>query len=798
MSDGAPLTRVRPGQDWRPAADDINAFSDAARAHQLNPTPQLGGSRSFGPPPTTTVVTVRNDTGAALERFATAAIGEPLIDPDANPGSHADALAFLAVATVAADHASPPRLLITQEPIAIGRTGLAVIDGASHALITGDEDPLTVGLAEDDDARLTAASTGYDVLWSAPGTGDRLATIRRSGGGGADVSVMYIVGVGENSSGHTDFGFVLAANQPGGEPQNVAWIGAVPAFDIGTPILTLGIQVPGSSWPRTARADAAQGRTGHALPDDARWAGRLRRAVLGPHVTWRHPPLTGLDAVLGAATRETIEDIRLAVQERQTLVNPAYVRLRSGDSFDFGIDNASKLDFHQRNLPDSIPDGSQVFQTLRIEDLNPHDELVGLDAVPLSLAEDIQQADGRLPPFRITGSFQGQLAYVPRNAWWDRGFAISRENDGSSYPKRGTKTERPSPGISDVLASRGVPDGADGRTIRHVTLVVRHNWYTQTPHESQDDRGDRDTSRIPIGTIARGLRQRAERFVRWTGSDWTAAPEALAPTRLKYDPLEGGEQRGYFGYYGVDLRTVLDVEAVSRARELVAGMQWFAMRPGIQTATLRRSVSGNSGPGQSPGASNPTRWFTMGEANAATALDNEHVNTTDAAGARENVGRTPVGDFGGASQASRFVEGYVDGDGNDVQRDEYSGHRFGQSTRHTYRTQESFPGTTFHVFAEPDRFPHPTKPSTREFDFSGLPFAVAEPGRWALVSSTTADPMFDIVIEPGPEPIAPPLLEPPHPHTLPGNRNNSLRPVSGSVAIHLAIDASAPGALRYT
>lgn len=135
-------------------------------------------------------VRLLNLTGADMPRFGAAGVGSPIIDAAASPSVHAGTIGFNGVATLLESHASPPRLLIAQQPIPAGRIGRASLDGVTHALIDGDANPLTVGLAADGDAFLTAGGAGYDVLWSAPGSGPRLATIRRSGGAAGAFGVL--------------------------------------------------------------------------------------------------------------------------------------------------------------------------------------------------------------------------------------------------------------------------------------------------------------------------------------------------------------------------------------------------------------------------------------------------------------------------------------------------------------------------------------------------------------------------------------------------------------------------------
>lgn len=265
---GVPLQPVRSGQPWTPpTASDHNLILAAARAHGLegNAQPAAHGTRTGGAG--SGLIRVINDTGSALDRFAIAGIGEPILGDAANPNAFARQIGFRVVATDAELHAQPPRLVVAQQPIAAGRGGWAALDGPTHALIDGEADPATVGLASNGDDSLTSGEAGYDVLWSAAGSGRRLATLRRSGGGGTGIESMDFVRYGGFGDNGAD-AFAVPTLNTSAEPEPIAFHGAAPALAAGDRIMV--VSVPGLSGLRVALTfipRASPGLSLQTLPD---------------------------------------------------------------------------------------------------------------------------------------------------------------------------------------------------------------------------------------------------------------------------------------------------------------------------------------------------------------------------------------------------------------------------------------------------------------------------------------------------------------------------------------------------
>lgn len=120
------IRRARPGQpldirapDWNKIADATDAF--AATRGIIVPPSNMAGD-----------VLVRNDSGAAIDRFSVLGISAPLINPTDAFDSFAEAVRLVGVVP-AASHIGA--LAITLEPIGIGKIGRAVVDGVSVARV---------------------------------------------------------------------------------------------------------------------------------------------------------------------------------------------------------------------------------------------------------------------------------------------------------------------------------------------------------------------------------------------------------------------------------------------------------------------------------------------------------------------------------------------------------------------------------------------------------------------------------------------------------------------------------------
>jgi len=164
------LEHVRPGQPFRPRADDWNAFVDAARAHRE-------GRRTSGPhrhpgDDSSETVLIYNQTGAAFDRFDVVALGDPLVPPTENEDEFTRRPAF---------YGEKPSLLtrgrwgIALDPIPAGGTGRARVSGLVHARLyvpaAGADHYDRADAVDGKQAYLRLQRQGpAHVLWRQPGT----------------------------------------------------------------------------------------------------------------------------------------------------------------------------------------------------------------------------------------------------------------------------------------------------------------------------------------------------------------------------------------------------------------------------------------------------------------------------------------------------------------------------------------------------------------------------------------------------------------------------------------------------
>jgi hypothetical protein len=169
--------RVSPGETFRPAASDWNRFLEAATEYERN---KFNG----GAPAGVRVVDpnrlrVRNDTGAARDRFDVVEIGAPVITPATNLDE------FLtnptATATTPGDSARG-RWGILAEAIPDTRYGKAIVAGVCPARIRVLDAAHEYVDAIPDGVSSIHLATDYHgsarILWRESGTGPKWALIR--------------------------------------------------------------------------------------------------------------------------------------------------------------------------------------------------------------------------------------------------------------------------------------------------------------------------------------------------------------------------------------------------------------------------------------------------------------------------------------------------------------------------------------------------------------------------------------------------------------------------------------------
>jgi len=171
------LERVQPGQKFRPAARDWNTFIDAAKFFKRNrfaagvgalPAPQRDGG----------ILYVRNDSGAARDRFDVLGISGVLFDADANQAGFDNQPALKGITPAIADHEG--QFVVLLAPAAEDAIVPCLLDGWTRARVNiqtaGD------GFAEvtDGDAsQLTSNPAGSArILFAPDGTGTQECLVR--------------------------------------------------------------------------------------------------------------------------------------------------------------------------------------------------------------------------------------------------------------------------------------------------------------------------------------------------------------------------------------------------------------------------------------------------------------------------------------------------------------------------------------------------------------------------------------------------------------------------------------------
>lgn len=158
MSD--PLSRVVPGERFRPRADTQNAIIDAINATRALSDQGNGSGGSGRSTLRPGQVLIRNDSGEDRDQFDVLFLDDVVIEPADNVQEWAERFAFSASATPGDD----PKWVVLAEPIGDGRFGRAWLTGAFGCRVSGEG-----GWAAYDAASTTALKLGATgdaaVLW---------------------------------------------------------------------------------------------------------------------------------------------------------------------------------------------------------------------------------------------------------------------------------------------------------------------------------------------------------------------------------------------------------------------------------------------------------------------------------------------------------------------------------------------------------------------------------------------------------------------------------------------------------
>jgi hypothetical protein len=174
---------AKPGEPLKISARTWNAL-------QAQLAPHTGGGPHNLLRDTSTVISVLNDTGAALDRFAVVAVGDPAITLAANPDEFPNSRVYTAETPTATSI-----FAITQTPLAADAVGQAVLLGETNCLLAVNDEAHTHAKPGTSTTDLDTATSGPAlILWKESGTGSgkkaKVLLTGQAGGSGTDVSLV--------------------------------------------------------------------------------------------------------------------------------------------------------------------------------------------------------------------------------------------------------------------------------------------------------------------------------------------------------------------------------------------------------------------------------------------------------------------------------------------------------------------------------------------------------------------------------------------------------------------------------
>ncbi len=170
------VKKVHPGEPWRPAADAHNAFVDAARyVEQLKAS---GGARTGPDQWQTTILQVKNNSGAALDRFNILGIDDVFPTPTNNLDTFKNVPVLHGVTPTTADHFG--RFAVLLEPAADGAIVAACVSGVCVCQVNVTDENATTADVKDGDAVCleTGGAGSATILWKESGAGIVWAVVR--------------------------------------------------------------------------------------------------------------------------------------------------------------------------------------------------------------------------------------------------------------------------------------------------------------------------------------------------------------------------------------------------------------------------------------------------------------------------------------------------------------------------------------------------------------------------------------------------------------------------------------------
>jgi hypothetical protein len=198
------LPAAQPGVVFRPTASQINAWNAAAQA-QAGPDAGGGGGLA-GVIPATTLIYIKNASGADVGRFCPLGVDAPLFDSSSDDFKNRLMLSCVTPELAGSStHGHTGRFVVTSQPIKNGAIGLAFIAGAFPAqveIVTAGDGFADVKASH---VELKSGSSGAaQILWPVTGTGSKLCVVRMGGGGsGGDIIRVSVAPDGGGVAGDT-------------------------------------------------------------------------------------------------------------------------------------------------------------------------------------------------------------------------------------------------------------------------------------------------------------------------------------------------------------------------------------------------------------------------------------------------------------------------------------------------------------------------------------------------------------------------------------------------------------------
>lgn len=167
---GDPLRKVRSGDRLVIPARAYNGFIDAARDFQERQRNSL--SNSTQSPSKNGIVFLKNSTGSDLNQFSVVGIDGPLFGPDDNEDEFRHNVSLKGVTPDIASHYVA--YAVTQEPIATGKIGKAMVAGMTVVqLEVKDDDHMYAVMVDGDTGKLQSSKTGTaQIQWKKGAKGE--------------------------------------------------------------------------------------------------------------------------------------------------------------------------------------------------------------------------------------------------------------------------------------------------------------------------------------------------------------------------------------------------------------------------------------------------------------------------------------------------------------------------------------------------------------------------------------------------------------------------------------------------